>query len=78
MIIDSKIRRALITGINGQDGYFLTYYLLENNFQVYGIVNKNSSDKSKLSDLLKNNKIVIFTADICNKKSIFEITHLFE
>ena len=35
-------RKAFITGINGQDGSYLTEYLLEKNYEVYGIVRRNS------------------------------------
>ena len=33
---------ALITGINGQDGSYLSEYLLELGYDVYGIVRRNS------------------------------------
>jgi GDPmannose 4,6-dehydratase len=32
------MKKALITGINGQDGSYLTEYLLELGYEVYGIV----------------------------------------
>jgi GDPmannose 4,6-dehydratase len=35
-------RIAFITGISGQDGSYLTEYLLKNNYQVHGIVRRNS------------------------------------
>ena len=35
-------RKAFITGINGQDGSYLTEYLLEKDYDVYGIVRRNS------------------------------------
>src|SRR5215210_320608 len=36
-------KRALITGITGQDGSFLTELLLEKNYEVYGIIRRSSS-----------------------------------
>ena len=33
---------ALITGITGQDGSYLSELLLEKNYKVYGIVRRNS------------------------------------
>jgi GDPmannose 4,6-dehydratase len=36
-------RRALITGITGQDGSFLTELLLEKGYEVYGIIRRSSS-----------------------------------
>jgi len=35
-------RKAFITGINGQDGSYLAEYLLEKDYEVYGIVRRNS------------------------------------
>ena len=33
--------KALITGITGQDGYYLSNQLLEKGYEVHGLVNKN-------------------------------------
>lgn len=35
--------KALITGITGQDGYFLTKLLLSKGYEVHGVVRRNSS-----------------------------------
>ena len=35
-------RKAFITGINGQDGSYLAEHLLEKDYEVYGIVRRNS------------------------------------
>ena len=37
------MKSAIITGITGQDGYFLTKLLLERGFEVHGIIRRNSS-----------------------------------
>lgn len=36
-------RKALITGITGQDGSYLAEFLLGNNYQVYGLVRRSST-----------------------------------
>src|SRR5262249_38140975 len=36
-------KRALITGISGQDGSYLAEFLLEKNYEVHGIVRRSSS-----------------------------------
>ncbi|MDT7540308.1 MAG: GDPmannose 4,6-dehydratase, partial [Acidobacteriota bacterium] len=36
-------KRALITGITGQDGSFLTELLLEKGYEVFGVVRRSSS-----------------------------------
>jgi GDPmannose 4,6-dehydratase len=37
-------RRALITGITGQDGSYLAEFLLEKGYQVYGMVRRSSTE----------------------------------
>ena len=47
--------RALITGITGQDGSYLTELLLEKGYEVHGLVRRTSSlDRSRLDHLYKN------------------------
>ena len=41
------MKRAIITGIFGQDGSFLYELLEQLGYQVYGIVRKNLSTNSK-------------------------------
>ena len=41
MIFDRKV--ALITGITGQDGSYLTEFLLDKGYEVHGIIRRSSS-----------------------------------
>ncbi len=43
MILRSMTKKALITGITGQDGSYLAELLLEKNYEVHGIVRRSSS-----------------------------------
>lgn len=43
MSTDSNTRRALITGITGQDGSYLAELLLEKGYEVWGLVRRSSS-----------------------------------
>jgi GDPmannose 4,6-dehydratase len=43
MEADRMPKRALITGITGQDGSFLTELLLKKDYEVYGIIRRSSS-----------------------------------
>ena len=36
-------KRALITGISGQDGSYLAEFLLKNGYQVHGIIRRAST-----------------------------------
>ena len=38
----SEQRRALITGISGQDGSFLAEFLLQEGYEVFGLVRRTS------------------------------------
>ncbi len=51
------MKKALITGIAGQDGSYLAEYLLSLNYKVHGIVRRNSTPEhqsSRLNPNLKN------------------------
>lgn len=38
------MKRALITGITGQDGSYLAEFLLEKGYEVHGIIRRSSVD----------------------------------
>ena len=50
------MKKALITGITGQDGSYLTEILLENDYEVHGIIRKSSSFNTGRIDHLYSNK----------------------
>ena len=41
-------KRALITGITGQDGRYLSEFLANKNYQVFGLLHGQNNPKSKL------------------------------
>jgi len=41
------MKKAIITGINGQDGSYLAELLLEKNYEVFGIVKRNSVSENQ-------------------------------
>jgi GDPmannose 4,6-dehydratase len=46
------VKRALITGITGQDGSYLTELLLGHGYEVHGVVRRTSVlDRSRLKHL---------------------------
>ena len=51
-------KKALITGITGQDGSYLTEYLLELGYEVYGIVRRHSVPENQSSRLQHINDCV--------------------
>lgn len=40
---DTGVKRALITGITGQDGSYLAELLLEKGYEVHGIIRRSST-----------------------------------
>ncbi len=49
------MKKALITGITGQDGSYLTEFLLNKGYEVHGIVRRSSSFNTKRIDYLFEN-----------------------
>ncbi|MEM0134656.1 MAG: GDP-mannose 4,6-dehydratase [Thermoplasmatales archaeon] len=59
--------KAIITGISGQDGYFLSQLLLSKGYEVHGILRRNSSMTQGNIDLLPESirsQIIIHYGDI--------------
>ncbi|MHB1685949.1 MAG: GDP-mannose 4,6-dehydratase [Ignavibacteriaceae bacterium] len=53
------MKRALITGITGQDGSYLTELLLEKGYEVHGIIRRSSSfNTGRIDHLYGNNEIL--------------------
>jgi len=65
------MKKALITGINGQDGSYLAEFLLDKEYEVYGIVKRNSVTESQFSriDHIRN-KLTLFYADVTDLASL--------
>ncbi|MFA5295891.1 MAG: GDP-mannose 4,6-dehydratase [Methanoregulaceae archaeon] len=66
------MKTALITGITGQDGAYLSKYLLEKDYTIIGIT-RNQSSLSRLKYLGMENKI---TFQVCNLLDFSQISKL--
>jgi GDPmannose 4,6-dehydratase len=53
------MKKALITGITGQDGSYLTEILLEKGYEVHGIIRRSSSFNTGRIDHLYGNKKIL-------------------
>ncbi len=63
-------KRALITGITGQDGSYLAEFLLRQGYEVYGVVRRSSvSTAERIQHLL--DKITFIQADLLDQTSLF-------
>ena len=67
-------KKALITGIAGQDGSYLAEYLLNLGYDIYGIVRRNSVPENQQNRLEPiRNDINIFYGDLTDQTSIEKI-----
>lgn len=67
-----KMRKvALITGIISQDGYYLTKFLLEKNYEVHGMVQTMSQyNNSFMEEFRDNNNFFIHIGDMTDTSSL--------
>jgi GDPmannose 4,6-dehydratase len=65
-------RRALITGITGQDGSYLAEWLLEQGYEVFGIVRRSSSPNLwRIEHIL--DRVELKPADLLDQLSLLKI-----
>mmetsp|Transcript_5694 Transcript_5694/g.17166 ORF Transcript_5694/g.17166 Transcript_5694/m.17166 type:complete len:377 (+) Transcript_5694:72-1202(+) len=75
----SKLKRALITGITGQDGSYLTEFLLEKDYEVHGIIRRSSSfNTGRLEHIYKdrhdaNARLFLHYGDLTDSSNLFHI-----
>ena len=63
------MKKALITGINGQDGGYLAEFLLEKGYQVFGM-ERRSSTKIRVNSHHLEDKITFVTGDLTDQNSL--------
>ena len=70
--------RALITGINGQDGSYLAEFLLDKGYEVFGTIKRNSvseNQTARLDNVYKEIRNNLFYADLCDLSSLISAIH---
>src|SRR5213082_737837 len=65
-------RRALITGITGQDGSYLAELLLSKGYEVHGMVRRSSEEKFERIAHLKG-KVVLHQGDLLDQFSLVRL-----
>ena len=56
--MENNMKSALITGITGQDGSYLTEFLIEKGYMVYGLVRRSSLfNRSRIEHIIEKNLI---------------------
>lgn len=66
------MKKALITGITGQDGSYLAEFLLEKGYEVHGITRRASTSNTGRIDHLKG-KITLHEGDLTDSSSLIRI-----
>ncbi len=73
------MKRALITGITGQDGSYLAEFLLEKDYEVHGIKRRSSSFNTERIDHLyedphiDNQKFILHYGDLTDSSNLIRI-----
>jgi GDPmannose 4,6-dehydratase len=70
------MKKALITGINGQDGSYLAEFLLEKGYEVWGTVKRNSvseTQSTRIEHLRSSGKINLEYADLTDMSSLVRV-----
>lgn len=65
------MKKALITGITGQDGSYLAEFLLEKNYQVFGMVRRSSVEKFDRIQHIRN-RVELIQGDLTDQSSLDE------
>jgi GDPmannose 4,6-dehydratase len=65
------MKKAFITGIGGQDGSYLAEYLIEQGYEVHGIIRRNSVPEHQQSRIeAMRDKIHVYYGDLLDQSSI--------
>ena len=72
------MKKALITGITGQDGSYLAEFLLKKGYEVHGIIRRSSSFNTKRIDHIykdphENPLLKLYYGDLSDASSIGDI-----
>lgn len=70
------MKKALITGITGQDGSYLAEFLLEKGYEVHGIVRRASiSNTARIDHLIEKNAISLHDGDLSDSSALIRLVN---
>lgn len=73
------MKKALITGITGQDGSYLAEFLLEKGYEVHGITRRASiANTARIDHLIAENAIMLHDGDLTDSSSLVRIIGLIQ
>src|SRR3954467_10630233 len=65
------MKRAMVTGITGQDGSYLAELLLEKGYEVHGMVRRASTEKFERIEHIRD-RIILPQADLLDQRSLVD------
>ncbi len=65
------MKKAFITGITGQDGSYLAEFLLEKNYQVYGLTRRTSTQNfARIQKIIHHPQLKLISGDLIDQHSL--------
>ena len=76
-------KKAFITGVTGQDGFYLSKLLLEKGYEVHGTLRRSSTfNTSRIDELIanysKNNQFRLYYSDLTDSSSLVSLINSIE
>ena len=77
------MKKAFVTGVTGQDGYYLSKLLLEKDYEVHGTVRRSSTfNTSRIDELIadysKDNRFRLYYSDLTDSSSLVSLINSIE
>lgn len=68
------MKKALITGVTGQDGFYLSAFLLEKGYEVHGMLRRSSTErKESIDHLIGEQNFYLHYGDMTGSLSLVKI-----
>ena len=67
------MKKAFVTGITGQDGFYLSSFLLEKGYEVHGVIRRSSSfNTARIEPLISNydKSLKLYYSDLLDSSSL--------
>jgi GDPmannose 4,6-dehydratase len=73
------MKRAVITGITGQDGSYLAELLLKKKYEVLGVYRRASTPNfQRLASVIGNKKFILVEGDLCDEGFLYRLLNDYE
>ena len=67
------MKKALITGVTGQDGMYLSEFLLEKGYEVHGLIRRTSQKNARAQELSKYKNMYLHSGDMTDSTSLVKV-----